>query len=64
MTDEETPLFRPRIQRWQELFRWEEEQTTLIGLTSVGRATLICLDLNSALRLAARAFWVAAGLFR
>lgn len=62
LTGIEVPLFHPRNQVWQEHFRWTEDQRTLVGLTSSGRATLVCLDLNSELRQAAREFWFAAGL--
>ncbi len=62
LTGEETPLFNPRTQRWQEHFRWVEDHKTLEGLTATGRATIVCLDLNSELRQAARRFWFAVGL--
>ncbi len=61
-TGEETPLFHPRNQNWQEHFAWAEDQRTLIGLSATGRATIVCLDMNNEVRQRARAYWFAAGL--
>ena len=33
-------LFNPRIDSWSDHFRWQEYQ--LVGLTSVGKATVVC----------------------
>lgn len=41
-----SPLFNPRTNAWKEHFRWEEEQTSLIGLTSIGRITILLLKMN------------------
>src|SRR5438309_2543774 len=38
------PLFNPRRQRWKRHFRWD--QTTLVGRTYVGRATVQVLNIN------------------
>lgn len=40
------PLFNPRQQLWQEHFAWNADYTIVIGLTSVGRATITVLHLN------------------
>jgi hypothetical protein len=55
------PLFNPRAQVWTEHFVWDEQGTHIIGVTPVGRATVSALDLNSELRVRARAIWVEAG---
>lgn len=55
------PLFHPRSDSWEKHFRWEG--TTLVGLTSVGRATISALDLNHSRRLAIRSAEAAFGLF-
>jgi len=47
-----TRLFHPRCDTRKEHFRWEAE--TLVGLTAVGRATVVTLRLNHSLRLAIR----------
>ena len=62
LTGEGTSLFHPRNQRWHEHFQWAEDQRTLLGRTSAGRAVIICLDMNNEIRQRARAFWFAAGL--
>ncbi|MFQ5769041.1 MAG: HNH endonuclease [bacterium] len=40
------PLFNPRRQRWGVHFVWNEDFTLIVGLTSVGRATIEALKLN------------------
>ena len=40
-TGVETALFNPRIQNWNDHFRWDEARTGLVGLTAVGRATVL-----------------------
>src|SRR6266849_3616917 len=55
-------LFNPRTQRWSEHFRWSEDGIRIVGLTPVGRATVLALHLADdpeALRV--RANWVSVG---
>lgn len=40
------PLFHPRLQRWSEHFRWNEDFTIIVGITPTGRATVEVLHLN------------------
>lgn len=40
------PLFHPRRQRWRDHFAWSHDYTKLLGVTPVGRATVIALQLN------------------
>jgi hypothetical protein len=42
----EVSLFHPRIQKWTEHFTWNDDFTKMIGLTSIGRATIKSLKLN------------------
>ena len=58
---EETALFNPRQQRWQEHFAWSEDGTTIIGLTACGQATVTALKLNHPLVATARSIWVSVG---
>jgi hypothetical protein len=51
-THERVALFHPRRQRWSDEFAWEG--TSLVGLTSSGRATAHVLDLNHPRRLRVR----------
>lgn len=39
-------LFNPRIHKWREQFVWPKDKLTIIGLTAIGRATVIALELN------------------
>jgi hypothetical protein len=60
-TDQEYPLFHPRLQPWHEHFTWNEDGSHIIGLTPYGRATIIALHLNHALIVKTRAIWVQFG---
>ncbi|NOT57866.1 MAG: HNH endonuclease [Deltaproteobacteria bacterium] len=46
ITDAPVPLFHPREQHWQVHFSWNGDFTLMVGLTSVGRATISALHLN------------------
>lgn len=48
----DVPLFNPREQAWSEHFRWEG--SSIIPLTSTGRATVIALAVNRPLAIAIR----------
>jgi hypothetical protein len=61
-TGESVTLFNPRIQAWADHFRWSDDGIRIIGLTSVGRATVIALHLSDdADALEVRSYWVLAG---
>lgn len=60
-TGELVPLFNPRLQLWREHFSWSADGLTIVGLTPVGRATVLALRLNNEYILVARQFWVLAG---
>jgi hypothetical protein len=47
------PLFHPRLDAWDEHFRWERLE--IVGLTPSGRATVRLLNMNSKRRLRLRA---------
>ena len=40
------PLFHPREHVWQEHFGWNQDCSLLIGLTPIGRASVLTLRLN------------------
>lgn len=61
-TGNEVILFHPREHPWEDHFRWDTEQYTLNGITEIGRATVVALNMNSDLRIDARKLWFAAGL--
>ncbi len=55
-------LFNPRQHSWQDHFHWENDRQTIFGVTGVGRATVLTLDLNSEFRLKSRLYWIEIGL--
>jgi len=61
ITGRTEPFFHPRQQNWSEHFAWDEYGIRLIGLTAVGRATLVALQMNHEVILSARQRWVSAG---
>jgi HNH endonuclease len=52
-TGEMVSIFNPRQQIWQEHFRWDDVR--VVGLTAIGRATIVALNLNRSIILAIRA---------
>jgi len=46
VTGKRVPLFHPRRGRWLEHFGWSEDFTEMVGVTPVGRATIVRLQLN------------------
>jgi hypothetical protein len=61
LTQENVPLFNPRLQRWGEHFEWVEGATIIRGRTAIGRATIARLQLNRPMMVAARLRWVENG---
>lgn len=51
-TTEMVSIFHPRQQKWKEHFSWNDVE--VVGLTAVGRATIIALSLNRPIMLAIR----------
>ncbi|MEO1445641.1 MAG: HNH endonuclease [Cyanobacteria bacterium J06635_11] len=45
-TQKTVPIFNPRLQDWDEHFAWSNQGVVIKGLTPIGRATCIRLDLN------------------
>ena len=60
-TNESVSLFNPRTQIWSEHFEWIQNGTMLRGLTPVGRATIVRLQMNVIRVVNARKVWVRAG---
>ena len=61
LTGELTPLFNPRTQIWHEHFRWSRDGTEILGLTAIGRATIVTLQMNNEYVVESRRYWVIAG---
>jgi hypothetical protein len=57
------PLFDPRTQVWGDHFRWSEaDPAVLEGVTAVGRATIVGLELNHTRHLEVRRWLIVLGL--
>lgn len=56
-------LFNPRQDEWHNHFQIDGETGEIIGLTPSGRATVICLRMNSRVQLIARHQWIQLGIF-
>jgi hypothetical protein len=52
------PLFDPRTHSWSTHFTWSNGGTHIIGLTPIGRATVIALRLNNESLVTARSIWI------
>jgi hypothetical protein len=62
-TETQARLFNPRADRWSDHFKMETGNGRIVGLTSIGRATVNCLQMNTPSQLAARRQWIQLGLF-
>ena len=62
LTGQNVRLFNPRLDLWQEHFRWSPTATRIIGRTAIGRVTVISLRLNREILVRARRIWARHGL--
>ena len=46
INDINVPIFNPRSHNWNEHFAWSDNFLEILGLTAIGRATVIALDMN------------------
>jgi HNH endonuclease len=56
-----TPLFHPRRHKWAKHFRWDGP--ILVGLTPIGRVTVIVLEINLDYRVDLRQSLIDEGVF-
>jgi hypothetical protein len=61
LTAQVVRFFDPRRQSWVDHFDWSEEGTVILGRTPCGRATVLALQLNRPMLVAARREWVSVG---
>ena len=47
LTGDIVPLYNPRTNNWHEHVNWSADGAKVIGLTSIGRATVVALKLNN-----------------
>jgi HNH endonuclease len=62
-TGKEERLFHPRSDVWDEHFSVDLATGIIRGLTPVGRATVLRLQMNSSTQLEARRLWLELGIF-
>lgn len=55
-------LFNPRVDNWDDHFRWSPTSTRVIGRSATGRATVEALRLNRQSLLRSRKLWAVLGL--
>lgn len=46
VSEKHVSLYNPRLEIWNEHFKWDETATMLIGQTPTGRATIVALQMN------------------
>lgn len=46
VSGEEVSLYNPREDDWRKHFIWSTDGLRIMGITAVGRATVVALDLN------------------
>ncbi len=61
LTGELMELYNPRRHNWEEHFAWDASGIHLIGLTPIGRSSVLVLRMNNEVILNARRRWVSAG---
>jgi 5-methylcytosine-specific restriction endonuclease McrA len=61
VTEEIVPLFNPRQQKWSDHFAWDGQGIHLVGLSPVGRVTVIALNMNNELIIDSRRRWASVG---
>jgi hypothetical protein len=60
LTGKTVSLFNPRTQEWANHFAWSPDSTRIEGLTAIGRATVVTLQMNNPVIVAARWRWMIA----
>jgi hypothetical protein len=61
ITNQQVQLFNPRTQAWSSHFTWTHDDACITGLTPVGRATVVALQLNNSYAVTVRKAWISAG---
>jgi hypothetical protein len=61
VTNKMVRLFNPRRDKWKEHFRWIDGGLHIEGITNIGRAMVVALELNLPIRVTARKRWISVG---
>lgn len=62
-TGQETRLFHPRQDRWEDHFKINADNALVVGITPIGRVTVEQLKMNVKLQVEARRLWLRLELF-
>lgn len=46
ISNQTVPIFHPRQMQWSDHFTWSDDTTIMLGITSIGRATILLLQTN------------------
>jgi HNH endonuclease len=60
-TKQKVRLFNPRTDVWADHFSWIDNGIRIVGVTPIGRATVIALQMNNDYAVTTRRWWVSAG---
>jgi len=60
---EEARLFHPRVDHWDHYFAVDLETAYVEGLSAIGRASAVRLELNASAQCIARRQWIRLGIF-
>jgi hypothetical protein len=63
ITQRKVRLFNPRRHVWKNHFKIDYQTGEISGLTTIGRATAVCLKMNGSIQVSARIEWLKLGLF-
>jgi hypothetical protein len=58
----EQRLFHPRQDLWNDHFQLDLTSGEIVGLSAIGRVTVVVLEINSAVQVTARQLWIRIGL--
>lgn len=58
LTEAMVSLFHPQLEVWTDHFAWSEDAKEIIGLTAIGRATILTLKMNRPQMIRVRRIWV------
>jgi hypothetical protein len=61
VTPKDVPLFHPHQQTWEDHFTWSEDASEIVGVTPIGRATIVALKMNRPQLTRVRRMWIKMG---
>jgi len=58
-TNDKVNLFHPHRNAWADHFAWNDQVTEIVGLSAIGRATIVSLRMNRPQLVRLRRMWIA-----